>query len=253
MNETALEEKLLSTPRGPVAYWLSRGQQDLTLVFLHDLLGDHLSFDVGPYSGKCNVLLWDAPAHGKSRPYTVFTYSYAAHDLHQILVKEGLSHVILIGQGFGASIAKAYLRAYPAEKLLVLEPRVFGPWYEKRFTARIWRSQWLCVCYSRSRLIRGILGHEFLPQDQRTRLTKAAEAYSKQELCRILTLGYVAFLKENQEIPLPCPGYLILREGAAPGAAAWAESRKIPKQITSDPGAALREALLKLLNHKKTV
>ena len=85
-----MQEKQLVTKRGIVFYWYSKcSDADTTLVFLHGLTADHTLFEkqLSHYRSRVNLLCWDAPAHGKSRPYKEFSYD-AAKVLKEILDQE---------------------------------------------------------------------------------------------------------------------------------------------------------------------
>ena len=68
-----MQEKLYATPCGEIHYWVNsdRGPEAITLVFLPGLTADHRLFDkqIACFEGKYNLLVWDAPGHGASRPF----------------------------------------------------------------------------------------------------------------------------------------------------------------------------------------
>ena len=97
-----MQEKQLVTKRGTVFYWYSKcSDADTTLVFLHGLTADHTLFEkqLSHYRSRVNLLCWDAPAHGKSRPYKEFSYD-AAKVLKEILdqeyIKEGGQSIVAL-------------------------------------------------------------------------------------------------------------------------------------------------------------
>jgi len=57
------------------------------IFFLPGLSADHrlFCFQIPYFTSKYTVLTWDAPAHGKSRPYKDFSYSNSADELKKIL------------------------------------------------------------------------------------------------------------------------------------------------------------------------
>ena len=100
-----MQEKQLVTKRGIVFYWYSKcSDADTTLVFLHGLTADHTLFEkqLSHYRSRVNLLCWDAPAHGKSRPYKEFSYD-AAKVLKEILdqeyIKEGDRRKFCVNDG----------------------------------------------------------------------------------------------------------------------------------------------------------
>lgn len=78
-----MKEKVITTDSGSVHYWLSDcfDNDKPTLFFLHGMTGDHSMFQEQTeyFFDKYNLVLWDAPAHGKSRPFEDFTYEKAAN------------------------------------------------------------------------------------------------------------------------------------------------------------------------------
>ena len=59
-------------------------------------------------------MVWDAPAHGKSRPFTLcFTMEDMADYLKQILEREGIFSPVLVGQSLGGYISQVYMQRYP--------------------------------------------------------------------------------------------------------------------------------------------
>lgn len=92
--------KQLETGSGNIAYWVNDYSDDQhALVFLHGLTADHTLFEkqLSHFKGRFRVLCWDAPAHGKSRPYEGFSYYRAAEHLKEILEKEQIKKAVFIG------------------------------------------------------------------------------------------------------------------------------------------------------------
>lgn len=114
---SAVDRKSFDTTSGEVAYWIdvSVGPTSPWLVFLPGLTADHTLFDaqMAYFSGRARCLVWDAPAHGESRPYPLdFTMDDLAHIMHDILETEGVERPVLVGQSLGGYISQAYLDLY---------------------------------------------------------------------------------------------------------------------------------------------
>lgn len=110
--------KSYQTKSGTVCYWVddTAGPDAAWLVFLPGLTADHTLFDaqMEHFSGMCNCLVWDAPAHGSSRPYPLdFTMDDYATILHDILLSEGVERPVLVGQSLGGYVSQAYMELYP--------------------------------------------------------------------------------------------------------------------------------------------
>ena len=105
---------------GAVHYWTDcgAGADAQWLVFLPGLTADHTLFDaqMEHFSGKLNCLVWDAPAHGASRPFPLdFTMDDCARILHDILQAERIAGPVLVGQSLGGYVAQAFLDLFPGE------------------------------------------------------------------------------------------------------------------------------------------
>lgn len=96
-----MTEKTHAVPNGVIHYWMNDFQQGrAVLVFLPGLTADHRLFDkqVEAFESTYNLLAWDAPGHGKSRPFVMdFTLAQKAAWLHAILQAEGITAPVLVG------------------------------------------------------------------------------------------------------------------------------------------------------------
>lgn len=90
-----MTEKTYAAPNGVIHYWMNDFQPGrAVLVFLPGLTADHRLFDkqVEAFESTYNLLAWDAPGHGKSRPFVMdFTLAQKAAWLHAILQAEGIT------------------------------------------------------------------------------------------------------------------------------------------------------------------
>lgn len=115
-----MEEKQYSTDLGCIHYWVSKPRDGgPTLVFLPGLTADHRLFDrqVAWFQGRYNLMVWDAPGHGASWPFSLtFSLLDKARWVDELLNAEGLREPILIGQSMGGYVGQAYAQLYP-EKL----------------------------------------------------------------------------------------------------------------------------------------
>ena len=108
------------TPQGEIRYWVSRaaGKDRPWLVFLPGMLTDHRLFgaQLTHFAGKANTFVWDAPAHGMSRPYELSAISVdrIARELIAILSTEGITRPVLVGQSFGGVVAQRVMQFEPA-------------------------------------------------------------------------------------------------------------------------------------------
>ena len=111
-----VQERIFETPSGKIHHWISRTETSKKwLVFLPGLTADHHLFDrqMEYFTGRCNCLVWNAPAHGKSRPFDLnFTMDDMARWLHEILCHEQVQAPVLVGQSLGGYVAQVYMELY---------------------------------------------------------------------------------------------------------------------------------------------
>ena len=71
-----MREKCITIEYGSVYYWLSDiwNEEKETIFFFPGITADHTMFEsqVDYFGAKYNLIVWDAPCHGKSRPYEKF-------------------------------------------------------------------------------------------------------------------------------------------------------------------------------------
>ena len=94
LKGAAMRRASFTTGSRTVCYWIDDSAGDAPwLVFLPGLTADHTLFDaqMAHFSGAANCLVWDAPAHGASRPYPLdFSMDDYARILRAILQAEGI-------------------------------------------------------------------------------------------------------------------------------------------------------------------
>ncbi|MBQ1343027.1 MAG: alpha/beta hydrolase [Firmicutes bacterium] len=112
-----MEQKSFTTAKGRIVYWRSAPRPGRPgLVFLPGLTADHRLFDkqVPFFEDSYDLLVWDAPGHGLSRPFELdFSLMDQAAWLHDILEIEGLERPVVVGQSLGGYVAQCYMERYP--------------------------------------------------------------------------------------------------------------------------------------------
>lgn len=110
-------EKTYLTRAGTIHYWVHiLDENTVTLVFLPGLTADHRLFEkqVEYFEGKYNVLVWDAPGHGASWPFSFdFDLFDKAKWLQGILEQEHITRPVIVGQSMGGYVGQAYAQLYP--------------------------------------------------------------------------------------------------------------------------------------------
>lgn len=241
-------EKSVSSRRGRTYYWSAVGEDPSkpVLVFLHGLTANHHLFDrqLEYFSPRYPVIAWDAPAHGKSRPYTDFSYANLAGELKRILDAEGVERAVLIGQSAGGFTSQSFLAQYPAmvEGFVSIGSCPYGPGYYSR-SDFFWLRQieWMARLFP-DRVLRCVMAAQCgATPPARDNMLRMLEDYPKKELCRLMYLGFAGFIPEVREMTIPCPVCLILGAGDKTGKVRiynrrWHEKEGYPLHII--PGAA---------------
>lgn len=241
-----MEQKQIDTDKGAIVYWVSKCPSEYTLVFLHGLTADHTLFEkqISYFYGQFNLLCWDAPAHGKSRPFSSFAYSGIAKNLNDIIKKERLKNTIFIGQSMGGWIAQAYIQHFPntIKGFVGIDTCPFGERYYSKFDKWCLRQiEWMSMCFPYKLFISSIAQSCTCTQSAYQNMMTALQPYSKKELCHLMGVGYAEFLRENCDIEITCPVVILVGEHDQTGkvrqyCAAWSKNTSHPLYVI--PNAA---------------
>ncbi len=239
-----MEKRTLLTERGPVNYWVSHVEGAPALVLLHGLTADHTLFDkqVEAFEGRYTLIVWDAPAHGTSRPYNGFDYQLAVSHLRELLDIEGITRATFVGQSMGGFIAQAFLAQNPAfgAGLVGIDTCPLGEKYYSRGDQ--W---WLERVEGMARLYPlALLRWAMARVCARTAYARAnmraiLATYTKDELCRLMGYGFGGFFTINRDIVLPCDVLLLVGAHDHTGKvraynSAWSQATGYPLVIVPD-------------------
>ncbi len=236
-------EKHWQSEKGTITYWTNETEPDrLTLVFLPGLTADHHLFDkqVEAFKDNYNVIVWDAPGHGKSRPFDLtFSLADKADYLHKILSAEKVTKPIIVGQSMGGYVGQCYMNQFP-DSLSGFVSIDSAPLKRKYVTAiEIWllkRTGPIYRIYPWKLLkLDGSKGVAMTEYGQRLMLDMM-NTYSKDEYCKLAAHGY-EILAEAMELDCPyeidCPCLLLCGENDKAGSAKrynrnWAREEGLP-------------------------
>ena len=263
-----MKQRWLHTGRGDVCYWVSdpfRADRG-TMVLLHGLTADHTLFDrqVPSFGETYNLIVWDAPGHGLSRPYEGFTYPHAAADLRQILRDNGVESAVMVGQSMGGYIIQSFLLRYP-EMVRAFVGIDTCPYGERYYSPsdKWWLRQmeWMAKLYPAALLKSAVARQCALTAYARDNMRAALAPYGKAELCRLMGVGYAGFLEDNREMDISCPVLLLVGSHDRTGKVraycdAWAKRRGYPLTVIPDAAhnanadnpAAVNRAISDFLN-----
>ena len=212
-------EKIYKTEYGDVHYWISdeMSAEKKTLFFLHGLTASHALFtkQIEYFEDKYNILIWDAPAHGKSRPYKDFTYEKAANAAKGIFDENGIKAAVFIGQSMGGFITQSVIKRYPeiVSRFVAIDSTPFGEkYYSKSDKWWLRQVEWMSKLYPDKSLRKAIAKQCTLTERSYQNMYDMLEIYDKNELCHLMGIGYAGFLEDNCDIKINCPTLLIVGE-----------------------------------------
>lgn len=239
-----MNERVFPTSKGNIHYWVNEHKPSaITLVFLPGLTVDHRLFDkqVEFFEQRCNVLVWDAPGHGASRPFELsFSLADKARWLHDILELEGIELPILVGQSMGGYLSQMFIQQFPGEAagFVCIDS---APLKREYYTAaELWllkRMRPVYKLYPHKALIRtGVKGCATTEYGQEL-TSEMWSVYDHEEFATLAGHGF-GILAESVEQRLPyeisCPTLLICGSKDAAGSA-----RRYNREWTKKSGLPL--------------
>lgn len=225
-----LAARTFSTPYGNVRYWISPQPNDALpwLVFLPGLTADHLLFrhQLDYFADRANVLAWDPPAHGASRPWNgPVDLDLWAKILDRIARGEHVDRPVLVGQSLGGYIAQVYLELFPHHAggfVSIDSCPLKRPYY----------SGWELSALKHTHLIYLSIPWKALAdwsskgcaatEDGRAYMQKLMQGYTKREYCRLAADGYRALaraVEARRPYDIGCPLLVLCGEHDAAGSA----------------------------------
>lgn len=238
-----MTEKVFTTAFGSIHYWVNECRTDhKTLVLLPGLTADHRLFDrqVEALSSEYNLLVWDAPGHGESRPFELlFTLEDKVRWLHDILEQEHIVRPVLVGQSMGGYVSQMYMQLFPGEVEAFVSIDSAPLQRHYMTAAEIWllkHTETMYRWYPWEALLRD--GSKGCAETEygRTLMRQMMSNYSHEEYARLAAHGY-QMLAEAAERDLPyridCPALLLCGEKDKAGSAkrynqAWSKQTGIP-------------------------
>ena len=241
-----MEEQQLQTDKGKVFYWKSAGwdTNKETIFFLHGLTADHSMFDeqIKAFERKYNLLTWDTPAHGKSRPFAEFDFGDTSDYIKSILDKHMVSQVVFVGQSLGGFLDQSFIKRYPdrVKGFISIDSTPYGAAYYSKFDIWILKQvEWMARLCPFQWMKKAMAKQVSVSQRSYDNMMQMLSPYNKRELCHLMGLGYAGFLDDNCELKIPCPVLLILGEKDRTGKVAqynkaWTHQTGYPLKIIND-------------------
>lgn len=224
-----MEHKQFAISGGIIHYWVNIIAADRRwIVFLPGLSADHHLFDkqLEYFSDKCNCFVWDAPAHGLSRPFELkFTMRDMARFLNEIFDIEHISMPVLIGQSLGGYISQVYMDMYPnsVSGFISIDSssmsRKYYSWWE---LALLKHTKGMYMSIPWKLLLKwGIWGTSTTDYGRQV-MERAWSIYEKTEYCALADHGYRIFaeaVEDKDEYLINCPVLLLCGEMDRAGSA----------------------------------
>ena len=238
-----MEEQILQTEKGDVFYWRSdhwdTGKE--TVFFLHGLTADHSMFDdqVAAFEEEYNLLTWDTPAHGRSRPFETFDFGDTAEYMKSILDQHSVNRVVFVGQSLGGFLAQSFIKRYSerVKGFVSIDSTPYGfVYYSKSDIWILKQVEWMAHLYPLQWMKRAMAKQVSTTQKAYDNMMQMLSPYRKNELCHLMGLGYAGFLEDNCDLQISCPVLLILGEKDKTGKVvqynkAWTEQTGYPLKI----------------------
>ena len=147
MNNSCLKKNFVQTDAGKIFYYSQTpfpGQP--TIIFLHGLSSNHSTWNFAVGAAEkmgFNFLALDLRGHGhsdKSKKRNLYQIPIFAHDLQEVITKENINQIILVGYSFGGQIALDYALRYPTKikKLVLISTNHVNPLRYKHLNFLTW-------------------------------------------------------------------------------------------------------------------
>ena len=245
-----MTEQVFSTHSGDIHYWAGGpGTGAPWLVFLPGLTADHRLFDkqVEAFESKFNCLVWDAPAHGASRPFPLtFSMDDLADGLHAILEREGAQRPVLIGQSMGGYLSQVYMERYPgtASGFVSIDScSLKRKYYTGAELYLLKHTEWMYLAFPWKLLVRVGVKGTATSEYGRALMKYFMESYEKREYCALADHGFrivAEAVEAGRTYDIQCQALLICGEKDGAGSAkrynrAWNRQDGLP--LVWAPGA----------------
>ncbi|RZS95461.1 alpha/beta fold hydrolase [Cecembia calidifontis] len=119
-----MKKGIISSTYGDIYYELSGIGPGPTLVLIHGVGMDHLTFQEQLVSLERHyrILVWDLPGHGNSslKNYQKRFTELSAESLNELMEGLQISKAVLVGQSLGSMIAQYFLLKYPEKVVAVI-------------------------------------------------------------------------------------------------------------------------------------
>jgi pimeloyl-ACP methyl ester carboxylesterase len=179
------------------------------------MTADHRMFQgqADYFKQEYNLLLWDAPMHGKSRPFHAFNYQITTDCIKRIFETERLQEAVFVGQSMGGFLTQAVIKRYPrlVSGFVSIDSCPYGAqYYSKSDFWWLKQVEWMAELFPLAALKKAIARQCTLTKAGFDNMISMLEPYQKKELCHLMGIGYAAFMEDNSNLEIKCPTVLIV-------------------------------------------
>ena len=241
-----MEKKSIKSGNGAVHYWVGGNinKDSKCVLFTHGMTADHTMFDrqAGYFEKDYEVIVWDVPLHGESRPYKNFSYYNTAQELNRILKAEDLTSVILVGHSMGGYVCQEFAIQYPdkVKAFVGVDTTPFGHYYYAKWERLILSKVGTILSwYPYNMLVKCIAKGNTKTKYAYGNLFTAVSKSSKKEIVEITKVAYKGFLDKEDMASFNFPVLLIIGDGDNTGFVGkynkmWSEKEGYPLKIVAN-------------------
>mgnify|MGYP000846988558 FL=1 len=243
-----MKEQKLETVDGTIYYWISNewNYDKKTIFFFHGLTANHKMFDeqINYFSKEFNIIVWDAPMHGKSKEYKNFNMDKSVNIILSIIDKLNLKEIIAVGQSFGGYFVQSLIGKYKEKVSLFVSigSTPYGIDYYSKWDY-FWLKQvgWISKCYPYKVLKNMVAEGSTCTDKGENNMIEMLDDYSKNEYVLLMKTYYGAFMDDNKDIDISCPVLITRGEFDNVGnvvsyCESWHENTGYPYVIIEDAG-----------------
>lgn len=218
-----MEHRQAAARNGTVHYWIDRTDKSADcIVFTHGLTADHTMFQkqVDFLAGKYNIIVWDVPMHGLSRPYRNFSYFDAAEILHRILKAEQMEKVLLVGMSMGGFVSQHFAALYPSmvKGFAALDTTPLGSGYYSK--SDLWwlkQTAPIAKCFPDKLLRKALAWSVSKTKYSYDSMLSMLEPLSKSEIIEQIRIAYEYFPRENKDVRFSFPVLILVGDSDSTG------------------------------------
>lgn len=207
-----MRKNVLETTCGNIYYWTSGQWNDnkKTVFFFHGLTADHRMFDaqIKAFEQKYNLIVWDAPGHGLSKPFRNISMQQSVDAIKEILNRHSIKSFVAVGQSLGGYFPQALMcrNSELVDGFIGIGATPYGHEYYSK-SDFFWLRQvgWMCMCYPWKSLKKASAKGATCTQRGFDNMMEMLNMYTHREYALLMQAWYDAMMEDNQDYEAKCP------------------------------------------------